>query len=498
MRKSLSQPWSLLVGAALLASSADAVSAAQRGAPSTDRASSSPSPATSGASQVLQARGDERLVWEHWAASSAEIARIRFGAYVDGGWQPLPAVTCASDAGPRWFECTSPLPALSPGVHEIKVAAYLARDSRAEGTRSAAILVRYGAATGGDLVPAGLRQTDIAPSTDAPSSTEDQPSIKEPAPSMDRTWTTPDGVRLQSTAIASGLDDATDLLPLPDGRVLVAERAGRVRVFRDGVLLDRAAVTLDDLVLGDGRGLLALAADRAFPSTPHIFAIYTTADGLRVARFTAVGDTLVDRAVLLDGLPVATVQPAALLRTGPDGRLYVALDDGGDRQRLLDMGSYSGKVLRFSTDGTVPTDQPMRSPVWSVGVSRPVGLVWSVQQPALRLVSVEPEVAVPQTFSPASSDSAGNVARFSLAPEIGASRVAIGAGPSMPAFRDDLLVASAGERAILRVRFPAGDVPGGGEWLLRDLPGPVTALAVAADGAIFAAVGPTLLQIIAQ
>jgi len=493
MRKSLSQPWVLLAGAAMLASSVAAVSAAQRGAlPTGEPAASSPSPATRADSQVLQAQGDERLVWEHWASSSEELARTRFVAYVDGGGHPLPAVTCASDAGPRWFECTSPLPALTPGVHEIKISAYLARDVRAEGGRSAPIIVRYGADRAGDVVPADLRQADSAPSTEAP------PSTKDPAPSMDRTWTTPDGVRLQATEMASGLDDATDLLPLPDGRVLVAERAGRVRVFRDGVLLDRAAVTLDDVALGDGRGLLALAADRAFPSTPHIFAIYTTTDGLRVARFTAHGDMLVDRAVLLDGLPIAAVQPAALLRTGPDGRLYLALDDGGDRERLQDMGSYSGKVLRFSTDGTLPSDQPGRSPVWSVGVSQPVGLVWSVQQPTLRVVSVEPEVAVPQTFSSAGSDSASNVARFSLTPDVGASRAAIGSGPSLPAFRDNLLVASAGERAILRVRFPGGDVPGGGEWLLRDLPGPVTALAVAADGAIYAAVGPALLRIVGQ
>ena len=122
MRKSLSQPWVLLAGAALLASSVDAVSAAQRGALPTDKpASSSPSPASSADSQVQEAQGHEQLVWEHWASSSEELARTRFVAYVDGGGHPLPAVTCASDAGPRWFECTSPLPALTPGVHEIKI-----------------------------------------------------------------------------------------------------------------------------------------------------------------------------------------------------------------------------------------------------------------------------------------------------------------------------------------------------------------------------------------
>jgi glucose/arabinose dehydrogenase len=248
-------------------------------------------------------------------------------------------------------------------------------------------------------------------------------------------------------------------------------------------------------MVGEGHGLLALTAGPDFSSTRHVFASYTTVDGLRIARFTVAGDRLVDRAVLLDGLPIAAARPAALLRSGPDGRLYLATDDGGDPERLYDLGSYSGKVLRFATDGTTPEDQAGRSPVWSVGVGHPIGLAWTVER-ALRLVGVEgPESGVAR--APANLDVTHAVTRLSLPPALGATRAAIGAASSAPVFRDQLFVGLANERAILKVAFD-GDVPSGSEWLLNDLPGPVTALTATADGAIYAAVGPALLRIIVE
>ena len=370
------------------------------------------------------------------------------------------------------------MPVLDPGVNTIEVAAYLANAPAKEGLRSPPIYLRFGggATAGSNQVGSG------APVR---------------AASADRTWTTSDGVQLRASEVATGLDDPTDLLPLPDGRVLIAERGGRVRVFRDGALATDAGLVLGDVTVGDGRGLLALAADRAFSSTQQVFAIYTTNEGLRVARFTLAGDRLVDRAILLDGLPIASVQPAALLRTGPDGRLYLAIDDGGDPQRLGDRGSYSGKLLRFAVDGTTPADQPNPSPVWSVGVSRPVGLAWSADAASPRLIGVEsPESAAARAQSADTSVGAA-VTRLTVTPEVGATRAAIGGGPALPALRDNLIVASGHEHALLRIRL-VGDVPAVVEWLIEDLPGPATALAVAADGGIYVAVGHTLVRISAE
>jgi glucose/arabinose dehydrogenase len=427
-------------------------------------------------SDATQVQGDERLAWDQRASSRDELARLGFVAHVNGTARPLAAIACVTREGPSDFECSAALPALEPGLNVIEVSAYLDAGAHAAGQRSLPIRLRFGNST------AGIGATAAAG--------------RAQSSALDRSWTTADGTRLRVIEVAAELEDATDLLSLPDGRVLVAERGGRVRILRDGVLSAAAAATLDDVMVGEGRGLLALTAGSDFSSTRHVFASYTTESGLRIARFTVAGDRLVDRAVVLDGLPIAAVRPAALLRSGPDGRLYLATDDGGDPERLYDLGSYSGKVLRFATDGTTPQDQPGRTPVWSIGVSQPVGLAWSGERAMLRLVGVEqPDSGVAR--APSSLDFTHAITRFSLPPSLGATRAVIGAASSAPAFRDQLFVGSANERAILRVSFD-GDVPSGSEWLLRDLPGPVTALATASDGAIYAAVGPTLLRIVAE
>jgi glucose/arabinose dehydrogenase len=425
--------------------------------------------------EAIDVQGHERLAWDQRAASPDELAGLGFVAYVNSQSQSLHSVSCSSTASAAGFECTAALPTLDSGVNVIEVAAYRITDPSEQGLRSPPMYLRVGAGSAGAM----SQVTSHAPTRQL---------------SLDRTWTSADGIRLRATTVAAGLDDPTDLLPLPDGRILVAERDGRVRVFRDGVLLPVPGLVLSDVAVGDGRGLLALAADHAFRSTPHVFATYTTDDGLRVARFTVAGDTLVDRAILVDGLPVAALQPAAILRTGPDGRLYLALDDGGDRDRLGDLGSYGGKVLRFAVDGTTPADQPSPSPVWSVGVGRPVGLSWSVDAATPRLIGIEsPESAA--TEPPPAAGAA--VTRLSLTPEVGAMRAAIGGGPALPQFRGDVIIASGSERAILRIRL-SGDVPADVDWLVSDLPGPATALAVAPDGVIYVAVGSLLVRITAE
>jgi glucose/arabinose dehydrogenase len=423
----------------------------------------------------IEVRGGERLAWDQQASSAGELSRLGFLAYVNGRVQWLYSVSCASAPSAAGFECSAALPVLDPGVNMVEVAAYRSGAPAAEGLRSPPFYLRLGGATAG---PGPARAATSAPSAA-------------------RTWTTADGVQLQATELASGLDDPTDLLPLPDGRVLIAERGGRLRVYRDGALSTTAAAVLNDVAGGAGRGLLALTADRAFASTQHVFTLYTAAEGLRVARFTLAGDRLVDRAIVIDGLPIGSDRPAAVLRTGPDGRLYLALDDGGDPQRLGDRGSYSGKVLRFAVDGTTPADQSSPSPIWSIGVSRPVGLAWSADAATPRLIGVESAAEASARAQQVGPDSGAAVTRLSLTPEVGATRAALGGDTVPAALRGDLLVASGHEHAILRIRLE-GDTPALVEWLVQDLPGPATALAVAPDGSIYAAVGSTLIRISGQ
>ena len=189
------------------------------------------------------------------------------------------------------------------------------------------------------------------------------------------TIVTADGIRLAVVSLTAGLEDPTDFAVAADGRIFIAERAGRIRVFRDG-RLQPAVLEIDDVVASGRRGLLALALAPDFERTGHIFAAYTAESGFRLVRYRAAGDTLGESATLLDGVDATLATPSATLRFGPDGKLYLGLDDSGDPSRPGDLGSFNGKVLRLNPDGTTPTDQAAGTPVYALNVNEPRGLEW--------------------------------------------------------------------------------------------------------------------------
>ena len=296
-------------------------------------------------SRPVTINGTERIGWDQPAADTVELAAISYAAYVDGTRAPLAGVSCASAAAGAGFPCSARMPALSPGQHTLELASLVNDGGVLESARSAPLQV-----------------TLVAQATSAAIA----PRLRS-------------GLMLTSAAVAGGLEAPADLAFAPDGRVYIAERAGRIRVIRDGRLLGEPAISLAD-TLGDGVQLLALALDPQFERTRHAFAIYSAPSRsgeprFTLARFRAVSDTLGDRAVLLDGV-AASATPSAALRFGPDGKLYAALDDAGDARRRRDPASWNGKVLRLNADGTTPADAGGATPVYAEGFGSPVALDW--------------------------------------------------------------------------------------------------------------------------
>ena len=125
---------------------------------------------------------------------------------------------------------------------------------------------------------------------------------------------------------------------LPDGRAVVLEKAGEVRVIRNGAVLPTPALTLT--VCSDSeRGLLGFAADPFFAANGFVYVYYTRlAAGApggcvnRVSRFTMTGDTIAptSEVVLLDniGSPAGN-HNGGDVDVGNDGFLYVSVGDGG-------------------------------------------------------------------------------------------------------------------------------------------------------------------------
>lgn len=165
----------------------------------------------------------------------------------------------------------------------------------------------------------------------------------------------------------------TALAFTPDGRILVTEQHGRLRVVRGGALVATPALSLGagQLCSNNERGVLGVAVDPQFAANRWIYLFYThppTGDCAagavnRVSRFTLGDDDLVaagSELVLLDGMPSPSgFHNAGDVQVGRDGHLYVSSGDGGlGGGPARNLNTLSGKVLRIARDGGIPADNP--------------------------------------------------------------------------------------------------------------------------------------------
>jgi len=184
--------------------------------------------------------------------------------------------------------------------------------------------------------------------------------------------------------VASGLSDPTAMEVAPDGRIFVAEQAGRLRVIKNGTLLAAPFVTLSVDSNGE-RGLLGVAFHPNFPASPYVYVYYTVPGSPahnRVSRFTANGDTAVANSEVqilnLDNLSTATNHNGGAIHFGPDGKLYVAVGENANSSNSQTLANRLGKVVRINADGSIPTDNPfygtaagLNREIWAYGLRNP-------------------------------------------------------------------------------------------------------------------------------
>src|ERR1044072_6233775 len=132
---------------------------------------------------------------------------------------------------------------------------------------------------------------------------------------------------------AEGLTGATAMAFAPDGRLLLCQQAGRLRVIKDGVLLADPFATFAVDSTGE-RGLLGVAFDPSFASNGFVYVYYTVATTPRhnrARRIKADGDRAIPNSETLiyrlDDLSGATIHNGGAMHFGPDGKLYVAVGE---------------------------------------------------------------------------------------------------------------------------------------------------------------------------
>lgn len=179
--------------------------------------------------------------------------------------------------------------------------------------------------------------------------------------------------------IATGLEIPWDLAEDPDGRILITERAGALKVLNTDGSIETIATIPVAIVSESGLTGIALHPDYATNHYIYMYYTYREAGELlnKVVRYTLQNDILTEDKVILDRLAGGQIHNGGRLRFGPDGKLYVLTGDGSQPELAQDPNNLAGKVLRMNDDGSVPSDNPFaNSLVYSMGHRNPQGLTW--------------------------------------------------------------------------------------------------------------------------
>ncbi len=196
------------------------------------------------------------------------------------------------------------------------------------------------------------------------------PALALPAGPVE--YETAEGQKVRVVVVTRGLSHPWSMAFLPDGTMLITERAGRLRIVRNGVLDPQPVAGMPEVRAAGLNGLMDLALHPQFATNKLLYFTYTKAAGeappaangqpapapptrLVLARGRWTGTALSDvRDIFTAG---AEAGGPARLTFGRDGTLFMTTG-GVNGMGAQDPNSHAGKVLRLKDDGTVPADNP--------------------------------------------------------------------------------------------------------------------------------------------
>ncbi|MBT9489764.1 MAG: PQQ-dependent sugar dehydrogenase [Rubrivivax sp.] len=200
--------------------------------------------------------------------------------------------------------------------------------------------------------------------------------------------------------VARGLVEPWGLAFLPEGRMLVTERAGRLRIVEADGKLGAPVTGLPAIDVAGQCGLLDVATDPKFSDNRLVYWTYAEAgdggNGVAVARGKLDGHRLSEVQVIFRQLPKvsSSLHCGSRLVFARDGRLFIGLGDRFSRKDdAQDPANHLGKVVRIEADGRVPADNPFANragaarELWSLGhrnvqgaaLNPATGELWAVE-----------------------------------------------------------------------------------------------------------------------
>ncbi len=291
------------------------------------------------------------------------------------------------------------------------------------------------------------------------------------------------------TTIVSGLEHPWSLAFVPDGRMLVTERPGRLRVIQDGKLVPQSVHGLPAIDSEGQGGLLDVALHPRYPETGWIYLSYAATGpggaGTEVLRARLVDNRLEQSQVIFRAEPKRRGGRhfGSRLLFDREGRLYITLGERGDQEHAQRLDGHLGKVVRLYDDGRVPEDNPFvgragaKREIYSYGhrnvqgaALHPLtGLVWTheygpqggdevnVLHPGANygwpVITYGTEYVIGTKIGEGTHKEGMMQPVYHWVPSISPSGMAFYTGDRFPNWRDDLFVGGLGSAQLIRLRL---------------------------------------------
>jgi glucose/arabinose dehydrogenase len=293
---------------------------------------------------------------------------------------------------------------------------------------------------------------------------------------------------------------------LPDGRILVTERAGQLRVVVDGKLLEAPISGVPEVHHAGQGGLLDVLVDRDYAANQRLFLSFAHRDkggnATRVVSARLDGEALVEVRELFTASPRqrTAVHYGGRLLQLPDDQLMLSLGDGFDyREDAQQPENHHGKIVVFPVTGGEPK-------VWSLGHRNVQGLVRDPESGAIWAHEHGPRGGDEINRIERGANYGWPVATFGVdysgavispyssrpgmvdpllvwTPSIAPSGMVLYSGARFPEWRGDLFVSALAGRQLVRVRFTSGAPEQ--EVLLQDQRERLRDVAEGPDGALW-------------
>jgi len=204
---------------------------------------------------------------------------------------------------------------------------------------------------------------------------------------------------LRLVTLSHGLVQPWSLAFLPDGRMLITERPGRLRVFANGRLEPTPLAGVPRVAATSQGGLLDVCLHPAFAQNRVLYLSYSAegagGNATTVARAELGEGGLQGLTVIFEAVPRAPggLHFGSRIAFDRAGLMYVSAGERYTKPRAQNLGDLGGKVARLKDDGSVPADNPFvgrtgaRPEIFSYGHRNPQGLamhpvtgrIWEVE-----------------------------------------------------------------------------------------------------------------------